>query len=176
MPTPNEHWAAPEEDEDIAKEFRKYLGEIHDSFKDVGWAVFSSPKGFEPMMESAQLGLDKVRINKSKLLEKLQQNLEKHKAEFEDALAGWKREVVEEMSKNLALATKGEEFRLHVHLEKPHDHSEDYKHVISLLTASEDDIVVISAGEFRQYHDDQWRWKDSHTESVMNYSAKRLRQ
>jgi hypothetical protein len=171
MPTLNETWE--KEDAEVADEFREQLDELTNNFKEQGWVVFASPQGFEEeMISDAQLGLDKVRINKNKLLEKLRENLEKHQSEFKKSLAGWKIEAIEAMTKNLQLAKDDSEFNLSIHLDRPHDHSEDYRHVISLLSASEDDIVVISANEFRQYHDDQWRWKGSHTEALMNYSAK----
>jgi hypothetical protein len=125
-------------------------------------------------MSEALIGLNRVQINKQKLLEKLKQNREKHKVEYEEALSGWKQDVIAEMEKNLVLA-KANEFHLHIHLEKPTDHSEDYDHVISLLSASEDEIVIISASEFRQYHEDQWRWRGGHEEAVMNYSKAHLR-
>lgn len=172
MPISSEMWG--KDDKEIADEFREQLNILTNNLEDQGWVVLTSPQGFgeKRMISDAQLGLDKVRINKNKLLEKLRENLEKHQAEFKKSLAGWKLEVIEAMTKNLQLAKDDSEFNLNINLDRPYDHSEDYKHVISLLSASEDDIVVISANEFRQYHDDQWRWKGSHTEALMNYSAK----
>lgn len=128
-------------------------------------------KGMDMVAELAQLGLDKVRINKDKLVAKLKENRSKHKEEFIAALQGWKTIVLVTLKKNLTLAEKDEEWHLSVSEEKPQDHTKDYDHVISLLEASVDDIVVISAQEFRQYHDDEWRWKGVHTEAFSNYSG-----
>lgn len=121
----------------------------------------------------AQLGLDKVRVKKDDLLKKLKENRSKHKEEHIEALKGWKEQVLFKMNENLDLAKNDEKWNLHINEEKPQDHTGDYDHVISLLEASIDDVVVITATEFRQYHDDQWRWKHDHMESVLNYTSRR---
>lgn len=159
-----------------------------------GWIVMQSPQGLGtkiPFSDATgewdeedwedndmaapelQLGLSRVRVQKDALLKQLKENLEKHKVEFASALKGWKIEVIEEMERNFVAARGGKGFELHIEAEKPHDHSEDYDHVISLLTASMDDVIILSADEFRQYHDDQWHWKGRHRGLVDTYSVKR---
>lgn len=120
-----------------------------------------------------QLGLDKVRVKKEKLLSKLRENLEKHQSEFKEAREAWRGEVILEMKKNLAQAQDGGEIERFIHLDEPIDHSDDYRHVISLLEASEDEILVINSAEFRQYYEDQWRWTEQHKNAIQTYSARR---
>ncbi len=120
----------------------------------------------------AQLGLDKVRLNKTALLAVLRENLKKHSAEYKLAQAGWRVATIEAMTAELQKANAGEEFSANLETFPPSDYSGAYEKIIDLLSASVDDIIVLSVGEFDSYYRDQWSWKKSHTMSVTNYSSK----
>jgi hypothetical protein len=122
--------------------------------------------------EMAQLGLDKVRINKGPLLERLKANREKHKKEFGEALEGWKGEVILKMKEHLRLAQEEDTFELMIDLQKPRDYTKAYDRVITMLEASIDDVIVISDREFQQYHEDNWEWKAHHNMALDTYSNK----
>jgi len=124
-------------------------------------------------IETAQLGLDKVRLRKDALLEKLRSNLEKHRTEYTEALEGWKTAVIAEMEHNLDLARSAAEYKLHVRLERPEDYSADYAQVINLLEASVDEIIILRTVEFQQYHENNWAWSARHQDAVSNYSSRR---
>ena len=126
----------------------------------------------DDMMEHAQLGLDKVRVKKEHLLSALVRNLEKHQKEFKETHEAWKKDAIEKMEENLSAARDGEDVVLYIQLEEPVDHTGEYEHVISLLRASIDDVIVLSSHEFRQYHDDQWDWSGHHRTAMANYSGK----
>ena len=115
--------------------------------------------------ELTQLGLDKVRLQKTALLEKMQANLKTHTAEYEEAHAIWGKVVIEKMAANLEQARADGEIVTGVYEPRePQNHAKEYERMISLLAASIDDTVVISAEEFRWYHDDEWSWKGRHVE------------
>ena len=116
-----------------------------------------------------QLGLDKVRLEKKELIAKLETNRKKHKQEYEKAFEGWRRKVIEEMSRNLELAKADKEWNLVIREPRPTDHTSDYDAVIALLKASIDEIVVLAVHEFKQYYLDEWTWQPLHKASVMNY-------
>lgn len=120
-----------------------------------------------------QLGLDKVRVNKTVLIDRLHQNLESHQKEYTDAHAQWKKACIAKMEENLTEAKETGELNLYVSLSEPENHSEDYRRIISLLSASIDETLVISAREFRQYHDDEWGWTEQHKMSLDTYSTGR---
>ena len=123
----------------------------------------------------AQLGLDKVRLEKKALLEKMQQNLETHVKEYKEAHAGWRRVVIIKMAANLEKAQAGGKVVVGVWEPKePENHAREYERTISLLKASIDDTVVITAQEFRWYSDDEWSWKGQHVEEynmLTNYQG-----
>jgi len=77
--------------------------------------------------------------------------------------------VIAELEEMLVDARESDEFRLHINLPRPEDHTKDYDRVIGMLNVSEDDLVVITSREFQQYYEDEWTWKGTHTELLSNY-------
>ena len=121
----------------------------------------------------AQLGLDKVRLDKDPLVERLKKNRDKHQEEYAEIVDGWKGEVILKMKKYLKQAQEENRFRLVIGLDKPVNHTEDYDHIIRMLEASVDDVIILTSREFRQYHEDEWHWKGEHQLAVQNFSKMR---
>lgn len=99
-----------------------------------------------------------VKVNRFKLLEKVGLNRKNHRELFEKAQVGFRQAVVEELDKMLASAKDGKKLRLHVGLEAPEDHTEDYDRVIAMLGMSVDTDVTIDATSFQQFVMDKWAW------------------
>ncbi len=126
-------------------------------------------EGDDMVAQNMTLGLDKVRLEKTKLIERLEKNFEQHKKEYKTARTGWKRAVLKKMQENLALAENDKEFNLNIAERRPESHAQEYRCTIEMLKASLDETVILSQGEFQQYWLDEWSWKAGHTMSMARY-------
>lgn len=118
--------------------------------------------------------MENVKINKIELLTKIKENLTKHRAVFEEALEGYKKEVIKTLESRLEDARKGRRINLRIELVEPVDQTKEYQKVIKMLEMSVDNVIELSEYEFSCYVLDDWRWKDqfiASTSSYMNNNA-----
>lgn len=121
--------------------------------------------------EKALRGLDTVRIGKGELLEIVQGNRDEHRKIFEEALEGWKRKVTQELERAYEDAKAGRDWRGHVVITRPEDHTAEYDHVIRLLELSLDDELELSARDFSQYVMDRWGWQGAFLATANQYGS-----
>lgn len=102
-----------------------------------------------------------VKIQTQALLKKVRENRVKHLTEFEEAMAGYREEVVRELNENLSKATTGEDVPHFLSLTQPTSYCHDYDRVIAMLEMSTETAVELDSREFDRYVMDNWEWKDS---------------
>lgn len=110
--------------------------------------------------------MDTVKVNKSELLQIVIRNRESHRAEFEKALEGYRKTVIEALEANLRTLRDGKAIRIIITDAPPEDHTRDYDRVISMLSMSVSTDIEISAEAYAQVVLDEWGWK--HHWSVSN--------
>lgn len=113
--------------------------------------------------------MESVNIDRAELLKILKANRENHRKIFEEALEGYREEVVKELDSMLEDAKKGKKIRRALSLVEPMDQTKDYDRVIKMLDMSKDNIIEISETDFACYVLDDWRWKDQFTASNTRY-------
>lgn len=127
--------------------------------------------------------MDKVRINKGELLDIVRSNLEKHQAEFEAAVSGYREKLTEELDKRLtrlrdeglAVSDLDRQSRwslqtLYQKFPAPESHTEEYERVIRMLELSVDDEIELTASSFEQLVMDEWGWKGAFAATNSRYS------
>jgi hypothetical protein len=124
----------------------------------------------------------KVKVKREELLVKVKANREKHVAEYEEAVIGYKEEAIRAVDKVMGhLKTRihdleaGEVLYLHAvafDLEVPQNHSKDYDQVIEMLTMSVDEELEIQSDEFACYVMDDWDWKQDFLHTNRKYLSK----
>lgn len=135
-------------------------------------------------MTKAETSIKEVKVNRKKLLTTLKENLTKHKAAYEDALAGYHAEKEKKLealcaATNAAVSdntetnrkTVHDAYRAFAHLERPSDHSESYELAIEIMQWEEETEVKLSINDFQCYVRDKWNWKDQFRNSVLNYAS-----
>lgn len=110
-----------------------------------------------------------VKVDRNDLLERVVANRDNHARVFEEAWAGYTRQVVADMEENLALAKAGKEWRVHIGLVRPADHTDDYDQVIQMLEMSEDTSIELTYQEFAQYVRDDWGWRREWAATTAGY-------
>lgn len=116
--------------------------------------------------------MENVRVQKDALLDKIETNRAAHRATFEDALNGYRKEVIEQLEKMLAEARSGKRVRRAIDLIEPMDQTKDYDRVIAMLKMSTDEVIHLDERTFACYVLDDWQWKHQFTASTANYVNK----
>src|SRR5882757_5209361 len=100
-------------------------------------------------------------VDKERLLAALEQNRAAHGATYEKAKAGYLKVTKQKLSDLLDRVVEGELVG-QVWLDAPpEDHTGDYDDVISMMQWAQNDSIELTQGQFKQYIQDQWGWKDS---------------
>ena len=112
-----------------------------------------------------------VKVKKDTLLKILQKNRGKHRAIFEKAIAGYRREVIRHLDFALKRAKSGKKIITAVKLIQPQDHTSDYDRVIGMLELSVDKEIAIDDTQYQQYIMDQWEWSGQFSSTSASYSS-----
>jgi hypothetical protein len=106
-----------------------------------------------------RLGMQVVRVEREKVLERMRENRAQHRAIFEAAIEGYRQRVIEVLDQMIADARAGRRIRQNVGLPEPADHTDDYDLVIDMLELEVEDVIELTQAEFAQYVRDDWGWK-----------------
>lgn len=121
--------------------------------------------------EMALRGLDVVRLPKDELLRRIEKNRDDHRKIYEEAMAGWKRSVIEALDAAYKDALEGKAYKVAFHLVQPQDHTDEYDTVIELLKASLDDEFELTYGQFSNYVLDKWGWQHDFLDTASSYGS-----
>lgn len=104
--------------------------------------------------------MDTIRINRDKLLTTLQENRDKHRAEFETALAVWTEEAAGALRKAADNAAKGDvNVNPLADLPKPQNYLKSYNDAITRLEYEVRDEIELDDREFSAWVQDDWNWR-----------------
>lgn len=143
-----------------------------------------------------------VRVNRQSLIKTLQENLKKHVADYEEAVAGYRdmgiaklkerhAETVSKLEENYkkvsevinAFDPKDPNFsasddivlldRVSVRLRVPRSYAKDYEMAIDMATWDTRDELELSGAEFQCFIRDQWDWSHDFTTVSSMYKLKK---
>lgn len=123
-------------------------------------------------MANTLRGLHTVRVETIALIGMIRDNMAAHKAEYEQAIAGFWDEFHDLVSK-AADETREDARKLAekaVYLKRPESHVDDYERALAMLEASLDDELEITSDQFNCYWLDQWRWKEDFSSTAALYN------
>lgn len=103
--------------------------------------------------------MQKVRIFKSEVTQRVDDNRDKHKTEYEAAMNVYRRKVVIELEHLIDSLNDGDNPDLYIKLPRPENHTDEYDVVLDMLNSSADDVVELNYEEFVRYMRDEWSWK-----------------
>jgi len=105
------------------------------------------------------------------LLEILKKNREAHRAIFEDALVGYRKEAIRLLDKALKDAKEGRKINTWIQLQEPVDQTKDYDRAIKMIEMSVDENIEINEGDFQCYVLDDWQWKTQFLHTNAMYTS-----
>jgi len=115
--------------------------------------------------------MDKVKINKEKLLKCLKKNRGEHKAIYELAHEGWKEEVTKALEEAFQNAKVGEEYITFFDIEEPEHHLKEYDEILERISWHEENVIFLDIREFNNFVRDNWDWSYSFLNQATHYST-----
>ncbi len=116
--------------------------------------------------------MEKVTVDKDKLLEVLKTNRAGHRDVFLKAQEGWKATITEEIEHLAENARNGIFVHNRFYFPEPHDHTPEYDRAICMIEMDVGKKVIMSENDFAQYVMDDWGWKAEWTASNVSYVSK----
>ncbi|MCK5308959.1 MAG: hypothetical protein KAJ73_10130 [Zetaproteobacteria bacterium] len=111
-----------------------------------------------------------VTVKKEELLAVLKANREKHRAIFEEALEGYRAEVVARLDAALKDAKAGKKIVTNIRMIEPMDQTGDYDRIIRMVEMEVDHEVDLDENSFRMYVMDDWAWKEQFLTANLGYT------
>lgn len=115
-----------------------------------------------------------VKVKKDQLRETLLENKETHVKDFELAWEKYHERVihnVEQLLQHAKDVKKGEPVNVHIGLQAPVNHEEDYERALEMLEWEVGDHVELTQAEFQQLVQDDWSWKQHFSSLNMAYTG-----
>ena len=112
-----------------------------------------------------------VNVSRQRLLEVLAANKVQHIIDYNDAVAGFKDEMIRVLKEQLAKAESGELTKLQLILPQPESHEREYQEAIDMLEFSVDENIQLDSDLFRAYCKNEWSWSNSFNTLVGNYKG-----
>lgn len=115
-----------------------------------------------------QLGDLRVNVSRVELLEKLKENLKKHKADCEKAIVGWKDllhdkaiELIPMLVSEVIDCPKITKILSEIadHRNPPPSYANYYERAIAMLEMAKDETIELGQYDFDCYVRDEWEWK-----------------
>ena len=112
-----------------------------------------------------------VNVKRLELLEMLKKNKELHQAEYDEALADFKKAMVAELQKQLKLAKAEKLSELHISLYPPKNHADDFQEVIDMMEVSVDEVINLDSESFKAFFKNEWSWSSQFKLLASSYKA-----
>ena len=114
--------------------------------------------------------MQSIKVSKATLLAVLVKNRAAHRAIFEEAMDGYRKEVIKQLDAQLNRAKAGKRVNLAFALYEPQDQTKDYDRAIGMLEMSLEDDILLAENDFKCYVLDDWSWKQKFLASNSTYS------
>lgn len=115
--------------------------------------------------------MEDIVVTKTKLIEIMKANREKHHDIVVEAQAGFRQKFIERLDEMLALAKDGKRIDINVGLAMPQDHTDEYDTVIGMLELDINETVELDYQQYKQWVQDEWGWQRQFTTTNAFYSA-----
>lgn len=116
-------------------------------------------------------GNSTITVNRSELLETVKSNRAAHQAAYEEAAAGYMKELRNKLIEATQQAQLGIDSRgMIADMEVPRSHVKTYDRVIAMLTMSCGTEIEITEPVFRELVLDEWDWKEKFINVSSSYS------
>lgn len=111
-----------------------------------------------------------VNVNRQQILDTLKANRAAHRTIFEEAIEGYRAEVIKQLEAHIDEVKSGKPKRTYISIPMPEDHTSDYDDAIGLLELTPDDKIELDMETYKAFYQDNWGWKMQFLMSNSGYS------
>lgn len=98
--------------------------------------------------------------NTQDLIQKLTEAREKHSRDYQEAVSGWKTQVLKRLKKEIRSVKTGTDANLQFHdVQKPESHLTDYDDAIEMLKMHSSETIELTSEQFQTLVRDRWAWR-----------------
>jgi hypothetical protein len=119
--------------------------------------------------------MEKITVDKERLLADVRFNRDKHREIFLEALEGYRKAALEELEAQVRDLRNGRAPEITFSIDRPRDHTRDYDRVIAMLEMHKGAEFILSETDFAQYALDDWAWKRQWAVSNSGYVSAKTR-
>lgn len=112
-----------------------------------------------------------TRVDKAQLLEILKKNRAQHKKIFEEAVEGYRTEMLKRLEGFIVEVKEGRLLTRSIGLPVPINETPSYDTAIRMLEMGTDAVIELSAQDFACLVEDKWEWKRNFILSNSAYSG-----
>jgi hypothetical protein len=112
-----------------------------------------------------------VKIRVKDLLAHLKTNRASHIKDYDEAMVGYRQAIRDELNSKLIIASQDLDVSHTLKTVRPSSYESSYDEAISMLEWTTDKEVELDQIEFKQYVQDEWRWKNDFVTSTAFYKA-----
>lgn len=116
--------------------------------------------------------MENVKVTRVGALAHLKANRITHKAEYEEAMEGWRAEAARLLKKALKDLKSTGKYELK-HIPVPSEYLGSYDRAIAMLEMSVDDEIILTEEDFARYILDDWDWSRQFKVANSTYSSRR---
>ncbi len=95
-----------------------------------------------------------IKVNKSKLIEKIKENKEAHIKAYAKAVVAYKKEALSQLAE-ITKKVKSGDMNVHLNLTTPVDNRKNYDKIIDMFAWEVEDVVELEQNEFNEYVQDE---------------------
>lgn len=111
-----------------------------------------------------------VNVDRGQVLDILKQNRAQHRKIFDEAVKGYRKEVIRQLKAHIREMESGKPKRTYISIPLPEDHTQDYDDAIGLLELTEDVLIEMDVETYKSFYKDDWTWKRQFLASNSGYS------
>jgi hypothetical protein len=116
--------------------------------------------------------MQSVKVHKDELLKVVRANRSKHLAEFNSASKIFIQDAITKLTEMLKTAKQEKRIIQSLGLVEPKSYVDSYDTAIKMLEMSVDEVIELDQGEFQQYVEDKWNWKQQFVSTTAFYNSK----
>ena len=112
-----------------------------------------------------------VKIKVSELLKHLKANRVNHIKEYNEAMIGYRKAILDELKAKELIASQNLDVSHSFKSVRPTSYEESYDEAIAMLEWTTDKEVELDRSEFKTYVQDEWNWKGNFLATTSVYKG-----
>lgn len=112
-----------------------------------------------------------ITTNKTRVLGEIRKNRSQHRKIFEEAIEGYRKQMIEELEARIYALKAGRSVEHHFRFVVPEDHTKDYDRVIQMLEMEVNEEIELDERSFACYVMDDWDWRRDFISNATSYGS-----